>query len=139
LKDVASALRAPNDDSARIRHAPRGEKETAWFWIWKFEPIFFRKSRTPSGFFFEFRTPQSEPRPQEESGEECGREKSRVRIEAPRTAQKLLGQNPRKNNLCISGSAGMKFLLKKKRVFFLSGLLAYSPAHAISSFRHGSA
>jgi hypothetical protein len=36
-----------------ICHAPRGEKEMFWFWIWKFEPIFFRKSRIPSGFSLE--------------------------------------------------------------------------------------
>jgi hypothetical protein len=40
---VASALRAsagarsvPKPHFATLCHAPRGEKETAWFWIWKF-------------------------------------------------------------------------------------------------------
>jgi hypothetical protein len=41
--EIASALRAsagarsaPKPHFAPICHAPRGEKETAWFWIWKF-------------------------------------------------------------------------------------------------------
>jgi len=53
LRRSAGALRAPNPDFESVCHAPRGEKETAWFWIWKFEPIFFRKSRIPSGFSLE--------------------------------------------------------------------------------------
>jgi len=32
----AVALRAKRAEFATICHAPRGEKETAWFWIWKF-------------------------------------------------------------------------------------------------------
>jgi len=36
LRRSAGALRAPKSHFARICHAPRGEKETAWFWIWKF-------------------------------------------------------------------------------------------------------
>ena len=36
LRASAGALRAPKPHFARVCHAPRGEKETAWFWIWKF-------------------------------------------------------------------------------------------------------
>ena len=32
----AGARSAPDPQFATICHAPRGEKETAWFWIWKF-------------------------------------------------------------------------------------------------------
>jgi len=53
VRRSAGALRAPNPDFESVCHAPRGEKETAWFWIWKFGPIFFRKSRIPSGFSLE--------------------------------------------------------------------------------------
>jgi hypothetical protein len=48
---VASpADEAERADFATVCHAPRGEKEMFWFWIRKFEPIFFRKSRIRSGF-----------------------------------------------------------------------------------------
>ena len=36
LRRSAGALRAPKPHFATDCHAPRGEKETAWFWIWKF-------------------------------------------------------------------------------------------------------
>ena len=36
LRASAGALRAPKPHFATLCHAPRGEKETAWFWIWKF-------------------------------------------------------------------------------------------------------
>jgi hypothetical protein len=36
LRASAGALHAPKPHFATLCHAPRGEKETAWFWIWKF-------------------------------------------------------------------------------------------------------
>jgi hypothetical protein len=33
LRGSAGALRAQRADFAMIFHAPRGEKETAWFWV----------------------------------------------------------------------------------------------------------
>jgi len=53
LRFCEVALRAKKAEFETICHAPRGEKEMFWFWIWKFEPIFFRKSRIPSGFSLE--------------------------------------------------------------------------------------
>jgi len=39
----------------------------------------------------------------------------------PTTASQSLGNPERKNTPCISGLAGVKFLLKKERVFFFRG------------------
>jgi len=45
-----------------------------------------------------------------------------VTNESPATASQSLGGNPeRKNTPCISDLAGVKFLLKKERVFFFRG------------------
>jgi len=52
----------------------------------------------------------------------------RVRIEAPRTARILGGQNPeRKTPLPFSRKKSTPAKTEMQGVFFLSGLLAYSP------------
>jgi len=67
-------------------------------------------------------------RPHSSPDPSCEREISRVRIEAPRTARILGGQKPeRKNTLSFFKKQFTPAKTEMQGVFFLSGLLAYSP------------
>ncbi len=60
-----------------------------------------------------------------------------VRIEAPRTVRILGGQNPRKKNTLSFFKKIHPAKSKMQGVFFLSGLLAYSPVRGAFSERTG--